>query len=272
MVSPLFYYQLALCVLVWLFVMLHVTWSKPGLPTPPGPAKPKRHRANASQTVEGLTTKPHGALCEREPVPPNPPAPRPPDPVPLTHRRPPTVDTSMHLGPPPRVPLAAGSGWASCAPMVIPPAAPGVRATGPPARAIAPSILARSAMANRPRWSGACGSGPAWPKVWVSAPPRGAARLVPTRGCSGGAQRPRSGAPLPRLACVLSTWSSCNSLHGTRCGATATPARAATRKPSSVGSAPHPGCGRRWPLGANCWSWSMSAAAPARWPSAWGLR
>jgi hypothetical protein len=33
MVSHLFYYQLALFALVWLFVMLHVTGSKPGLPT-----------------------------------------------------------------------------------------------------------------------------------------------------------------------------------------------------------------------------------------------
>jgi hypothetical protein len=47
MVSSLFYYQLALFVLVWLFVMLHVTWSKPDLPTPPVPAKPKRLRSNA---------------------------------------------------------------------------------------------------------------------------------------------------------------------------------------------------------------------------------
>ena len=99
MVSPLFYYQLALCVLVWLFVMLHVTWSKPGLPTPPVPAKPKHHRATTPKPFEGLTTKPHCALCERETVHPKPPAPVPPDPVPLTNRRPHTVDTSMHFCP-----------------------------------------------------------------------------------------------------------------------------------------------------------------------------
>ena len=45
MVSHLFYYQLALFVLVWLFVMLHVTWSKLGLLTPPEPAQPKRKRS-----------------------------------------------------------------------------------------------------------------------------------------------------------------------------------------------------------------------------------
>jgi hypothetical protein len=55
MVSHLFYYQLALFVLVWLFVMLHVMWSKPGLPTPPVPAQPKRNRSNEPKAFEGLT-------------------------------------------------------------------------------------------------------------------------------------------------------------------------------------------------------------------------
>ena len=32
MVSPLFFYQLTLFVLVWLFVMLYVIWSKSNLP------------------------------------------------------------------------------------------------------------------------------------------------------------------------------------------------------------------------------------------------
>jgi len=35
MVSHLFYYQLALFALVWLFMMLHVTWPKQGLTTFP---------------------------------------------------------------------------------------------------------------------------------------------------------------------------------------------------------------------------------------------
>jgi hypothetical protein len=99
MVSPLFYDQLALCVLVWLFVMLHVTWSKPGLPTPPVPAQPKRQRSAAPQPFAALTHKPHGALGEqaagaRAPAPPLRPVPMPPTPC-----RPRTVDTSMHLCP-----------------------------------------------------------------------------------------------------------------------------------------------------------------------------
>ena len=51
MVSHLFYYQLALCVLVWLFVMLHVTWPKPGLPTPPVPAQAQAPPLQRAQTV-----------------------------------------------------------------------------------------------------------------------------------------------------------------------------------------------------------------------------
>jgi hypothetical protein len=99
MVSHLFYYQLAFCVLVWLFVMLHGTRSKPGLSTPPVPAQPKRTRSNEPKPFEGVTKKPHCALCERETAPPQPPAPVPPDPMPLTNRRPRTVDTSRHFCP-----------------------------------------------------------------------------------------------------------------------------------------------------------------------------
>ena len=99
MVSHLFYYQLALCVLVWLFVMLHVTWSKLGLPTPPVPAQPKRNRSNEPKAFEGLTKKPHCALCERDTAHPNPPSTVPPDPMPLTNRRPRTVDTSRRFCP-----------------------------------------------------------------------------------------------------------------------------------------------------------------------------
>jgi IS1 family transposase len=101
MVSHLFYYQLALFVLGWLFVMLHVTWSKPGRPTPPVPAQPKRNRSNVSKAFEGLTKKPHCALCARDTAHLKPPSPVPPDPMPSTHRRPRTVDTSRHFCPHP---------------------------------------------------------------------------------------------------------------------------------------------------------------------------
>jgi hypothetical protein len=99
MVSHLFYYQLALLAILWLFVMLHVTWSEPGLTTPAVPAKPKRKRSTEPQPFAGLTHKPPCALCERETAHPQTPPPRRPDPMPLTHRRPRTVDTSMHFCP-----------------------------------------------------------------------------------------------------------------------------------------------------------------------------
>jgi len=99
MVSHLFYYQLALVVLVWLFVMLHLTGSKPGVTIPPMPAKPRRRRTSELKPIAGLTEKPHCALCERDTAHPKPPPPGPPDPMPPTNRRPRTVDTSMHFCP-----------------------------------------------------------------------------------------------------------------------------------------------------------------------------
>ena len=99
MVSHLFYYQRALLAIIWLLVMLHLTGSKPGLPTPPVPAKPKRKRSPEPKAFEGLTKRPHCALCERGPAPLTPLCPVPPDPMPPTNRRPRTVDTSMHFCP-----------------------------------------------------------------------------------------------------------------------------------------------------------------------------
>src|SRR3989475_10448144 len=99
MVSPLFYYQLALFVLVWLFVMLHVTGSNPGLPASPAAAQPKRKSSTEPKTFEGLTQKPHCVLCDQEINETAPAPPRRPDPMPLTNRRPRTVDTSQHFCP-----------------------------------------------------------------------------------------------------------------------------------------------------------------------------
>jgi IS1 family transposase len=101
MVSHLFYYQLALLALVWLFVMLHVAESRRGTPIPPTapPLKPKRTCSHEPQPLAGLTHKPPCALCEHKAAPPQAPPPVPPEPMPPTHRRPRTVDTSRHFCP-----------------------------------------------------------------------------------------------------------------------------------------------------------------------------
>jgi hypothetical protein len=93
MVSPLFYYQLALLAIVWLFVMLPLPESKPSLPAPPVPVKPE------PTAFEGLTHKPHCVLCEPETGETHPPPPVRPAPMPRTNRRPRTVDTSRHFCP-----------------------------------------------------------------------------------------------------------------------------------------------------------------------------
>ena len=102
MVSHLFYYQLALWVLIWLFVMLHLGWPRRNVTLPPAPDTPmksKRKRSTEPKSFEGLTHKPHCALCEQETGETKPPPPVRPDPMPPTNRRPRTVDTSMHFCP-----------------------------------------------------------------------------------------------------------------------------------------------------------------------------
>jgi IS1 family transposase len=101
MVSHLFYYQLALLALVWLFVMLPVAASRQGTPIPPTatPITPKRTSSHEPQPLAGLTHKPPCALCEHEAALPQAPPPVPPEPMPPTHRRPRTVDTSRHFCP-----------------------------------------------------------------------------------------------------------------------------------------------------------------------------
>src|SRR4030095_15186603 len=63
------------------------------------PISPRRRRSNAPTLFVGLTHKPHCALCEHEATPPQVPPPVFPAPMPPTHRRPRTVDTSRHFCP-----------------------------------------------------------------------------------------------------------------------------------------------------------------------------
>lgn len=64
-------YQLILVTLLWLCVILHLTRRKPAVvasaaPVLPEPLKPTRHPPYEPKPFEGLTQKPHCALCERE--------------------------------------------------------------------------------------------------------------------------------------------------------------------------------------------------------------
>jgi IS1 family transposase len=104
MVSHLFYSQLALLALLWLFVMLLLNWPRRSETSPPVPATPitpKRKRSTEPKAFAGLTHKPHCALCERETRETPPAPPQRPDPMPPTNRRPRTVDISMHFCPHP---------------------------------------------------------------------------------------------------------------------------------------------------------------------------
>jgi transposase-like protein/IS1 family transposase len=104
MVPHHFVYQLVLFALIWLFVVMHLTRPKraviaPATPALPEPLTPKRPRSNKPTPFEGLTQKPHCALCERDTAYPKAPPPVPPDPMPSTNRRPRAIDTSMHFCP-----------------------------------------------------------------------------------------------------------------------------------------------------------------------------
>jgi transposase-like protein/IS1 family transposase len=104
MVSHHFVSHMALFALIWLVVLLHLTRSKrlvtaPAAPALPEPLKSKRLRSHEPKPFEGLTHKPHCALCERDTASPKAASPVPPAPMVPTHRRPRAVDTSMHFCP-----------------------------------------------------------------------------------------------------------------------------------------------------------------------------
>src|SRR5882724_13696782 len=104
MVSHHFFSQMILFALLWLLVILHLSRPKramtaPAAPALPEPIKPKRPRSNEPKPFEGLTQKPHCALCARDTAYPKAPSAVPPAPMAPTHRRPREVDTSRHFCP-----------------------------------------------------------------------------------------------------------------------------------------------------------------------------
>ena len=97
-----FYYQLVVWGLLWLFGMLYAAWPSrcaAAQGTPAKPIMPQRQRSKEPKPFAGLTLKPSCALCEHEATHPKLPPPVPPEPMPPTHRRPRTVDTSRHFCP-----------------------------------------------------------------------------------------------------------------------------------------------------------------------------
>jgi IS1 family transposase len=98
------YYQLTVIGLLWLCIMLHYTWPSrsavsPKLPTESVATKLKRKRTSEPTPFAGLIQRPPCAACEHDAHYPKPSAPRRPDPMPATNRRPCTIDTSRHFCP-----------------------------------------------------------------------------------------------------------------------------------------------------------------------------
>jgi IS1 family transposase len=104
MVPHLFFSPLVLLALVWLFVILYLTWPQPGVTAPavpaePKPLEPRRRRSTEPTAFDGLTKKPPCARCEQAVTLPQAPPAVPPAPMLPTHRRPREIDTSQHFCP-----------------------------------------------------------------------------------------------------------------------------------------------------------------------------
>src|SRR5215471_7402967 len=112
MVSNLFFYQVVLIALVWLFFMLSWLWPSEPTAIPPSPSKPvppPRQRSKKPQPFTGLTCKPRCEACEQAletPMlaPPSAPLPK----ITSTRGRRRHVATSQHFCPKPVCPYG---GW-----------------------------------------------------------------------------------------------------------------------------------------------------------------
>ena len=97
MVPTLFFYQLGLVDLIYVFLLLGWLWpTAAAAPRQPiAPSKPpRRKRSKEPKPFTGLPQRPHGARCAHDAAHPPAPPPTPPAPLPPSHRRPRPVDTS----------------------------------------------------------------------------------------------------------------------------------------------------------------------------------
>ena len=223
------------------------------LTRPVASIKPNPKRSTVPTPFAGLTHQAHCALCEQESrQSPLTPLVRP-DPMPLTHRRPRTVDTAMHFCPPQHWDYR---GWLGLN---------NRRATGHPRGGPWRQFHCTSCRGYLLETHGTLCHGKQEAVELIvrvlaclaeglgSAPRLEASRSSPTPCDTGWAQRSSSGAPCPRLSCVISPWSSGHSTSSRRCCVTSKLARAATTKPASAWSARPIGCGRQWTRRASCW-------------------
>ena len=68
MVPTLFFYELVLIALVWLFLMLHYPWpnTRTHRQSSPTPLKSRRRHSREPKPFAGLTRKPDCSACEQE--------------------------------------------------------------------------------------------------------------------------------------------------------------------------------------------------------------
>ena len=111
MIPHLFFYQLVLLGLLWLFFMLHAAWPSQGTAIPRRPVEPilpPRKRSSDSKPFPGLPRKPHCEACTQAAVPRSQAPCAPPPRIVSTRGRPRQVDTSSHFCP---QPPCAYRGW-----------------------------------------------------------------------------------------------------------------------------------------------------------------
>ena len=192
MIPHLFYYQLMVLGLLWLFVVLSLAWPSPSGPQAPRPTIPstsRRRRGKEPQPFGGLTHKPLCVLCDQEATHP-------------TATASGTTRSDATDPPPPtghRLREALLSAYGLCLPRLvgagqparqtaIPAVARGVNATVRPAKATFQSITAPCSMASASRSTSSYTSSVASQRAWASAGRRGFSRSIPTR-CSAGSWR-----------------------------------------------------------------------------------